>query len=240
MVCSGVGVWAAYPALLRARLHLRVSGMSFASTKRLGTPPERCAMFTARRRLFRVYGIPIYVYVSWVIILALVTWTLGAEFKELMPELGTSAAVGLGLAAAVLFFLCIVLHELGHAIVGRAQGMSIRGITLFLFGGIAELESEPRSAKAEFLMAIAGPCVSAILALLFGISSLSASSASWELFLRRLAVINAIVLAFNLVPAFPLDGGRVFRSAFWAATGELRRATYWASTFGRGFAWLLI
>jgi Zn-dependent protease/CBS domain-containing protein len=197
-------------------------------------------MFTARWRLFRVFGIPIYVDASWLIILVLMTWTLSIEFHQVLRDIALDAAIGLGLAAALLFFICIVLHELGHAVVGRAQGMQIRGITLFLFGGVAELQDEPRSATAEFLMAIAGPVVSAVLAVLFWIGSLMAESAVLYVFLRFLATINLIVLVFNLIPAFPLDGGRVFRSVLWAATGNLRRATYVASLAGRVFAWTLI
>jgi Zn-dependent protease/CBS domain-containing protein len=197
-------------------------------------------MFTARWRLFRVLGIPIYVDASWLIILALLTWTLSTEFHLVLAEISPTAAFGLGLVAAVLFFICIVLHELGHALVGRAQGMQIRGITLFLFGGVAELESEPRSAGAEFLMAIAGPVVSAILAALFWAGARLASAPELHVLLDYLMLINLAVLIFNLVPAFPLDGGRVFRSALWAVTGSLRRATYWASLLGQGFAWLLI
>jgi Zn-dependent protease/CBS domain-containing protein len=197
-------------------------------------------MFTARWRLFRVFGIPLYVDASWLIILALLTWTLSTQFRTVLPEISPAAAFGLGLIAAVLFFICIVLHELGHALVGRAEGMNIRGITLFLFGGVAELESEPRSAGAEFLMAIAGPVVSAVLAALFWLGTLAATAPELHALLIDVMLINLFVLIFNLVPAFPLDGGRVFRSALWAVTGRLRRATYWASLLGQGFAWLLI
>lgn len=197
-------------------------------------------MFTARWRLFRVFGIPIYVDASWLIILVLLTWTLSNVFHEVLQGISTGEAFGLGLVAAVSFFVCIVLHELGHAIVGRAQGMNIRGITLFLFGGVAELQDEPRSAGAEFLMAVAGPVVSGALAVLFWLGAESVTVAELGVVLLYLAEINLIVLVFNLVPAFPLDGGRVFRAALWAATGNLRRATYWASLVGQGFAWLLI
>jgi Zn-dependent protease/CBS domain-containing protein len=197
-------------------------------------------MFTARWRLFRVFGIPIYVDASWLIILALLTWTLSTAFATELKGIAVGVAIGLGLVGAISFFICIVLHELGHAIVGRAQGMDIRGITLFLFGGVAELQDEPRSARAEFLMAIAGPVVSATLALLCWLGAISVPFLEAGLVLAYLAQINWIVLVFNMVPAFPLDGGRVFRSALWAVTGNLRRATYWASTAGQGFAWLLI
>jgi Zn-dependent protease/CBS domain-containing protein len=187
-----------------------------------------------------MFGIPLYVDASWLIIFALLTWTLSTEFRTVLPDMSPVSAFSLGLVAAALFFICIVLHELGHALVGRAEGMQIRGITLFLFGGVAELESEPRSAGAEFLMAIAGPVVSAILAGLFWLGTFGVGVPEARLLLVYLMSINLLVLIFNLLPAFPLDGGRVFRSALWAVTGSLRRATYWASLLGQGFAWLLI
>jgi Zn-dependent protease/CBS domain-containing protein len=197
-------------------------------------------MFTARWRLLRVFGIPIYVDASWLLVLALLTWMLSSEFHEIFPALEAGAAFGLGLIAALLFFLCILLHELGHAVVGRSVGMKIRGITLFLFGGVAELESEPTSAGGEFVMAIAGPVVTVVLAALFWFGSLASVAPELQYLLRRLWFINLVVLIFNMVPAFPLDGGRVLRSAMWAITGNVRRSTYWASLLGQAFAWLLI
>ncbi len=202
-------------------------------------------MFTRRWRLFRVAGIPINVDASWLIILVLLTMTLAESiFREVLPGLGTGAAWLLGLVTALLFFACIVLHELGHALTARRLGIPMRGITLFLFGGVAELEGEPTAAGDEFLMAIAGPVVSAILAACFwGLADIGAS-AGWYpaaiLMCHELALINFAVLIFNLVPAFPLDGGRVFRSILWGLLKNLRRATYWASLLGQAFAWLLI
>src|SRR5207248_8273927 len=118
-------------------------------------------------RLFRLLGIPISVDASWLIILALVAWSLTTEFHALDKDLGPAEYWIMGMVTALAFFVCIVLHELGHAVVARTFGMPIRGITLFLFGGVAELEGEPLSAGTEFRMAIAGPVVSAVLALLF-------------------------------------------------------------------------
>jgi Zn-dependent protease/CBS domain-containing protein len=146
----------------------------------------------------------------------------------------------MGLGAALAFFTCIVLHELGHALVARAVGIPIRGITLFLFGGVAEMEDEPPSASSEFLMAVAGPAVSAVLTAVFWLSSGLVEATAIVFPLRYLAGINLAVLIFNLVPAFPLDGGRVLRSILWGALGNLRRATYWAALSGQAFAWLLI
>jgi Zn-dependent protease/CBS domain-containing protein len=205
-----------------------------------------------RWRLFRLLGIPISIDPSWLIILALLTLSLASGFPALLREAfpGTApvlpwyASWAMGLATALAFFACILLHELGHALVARAAGIPIRGITLFVFGGVAEMGEEPPSAPAEFLMAVAGPAVSGVLATLFGLLAWVGVEASWPhpvvIVLAYLAVINALVLGFNLVPAFPLDGGRVLRSLLWAVTGNLRRSTYWASLAGRAFAWLLI
>lgn len=197
-------------------------------------------MFGTRLRLFRLLGIPISLDVSWLIILALLTWTLMEFFREAVPDLPVPTYWVMGLGAALAFFACIVLHELGHALVARTVGIPIRGITLFLFGGVAEMEDEPPTASSEFLMAVAGPAVSAVLAAIFWLLSGLAQTAAVVFPLRYLAGINLAVLIFNLVPAFPLDGGRVLRSILWAALRNLRRATYWAALSGQAFAWLLI
>jgi Zn-dependent protease/CBS domain-containing protein len=201
-------------------------------------------MFRTRWRLFRLAGIPINVDASWLIVLALITWTLASFFERELPHLTEPNYWLMGLVTALIFFTCIVLHELGHALVAQRLGIPLRGITLFLFGGVAELEGEPTSAGREFLMAIAGPLVSAVLAALFwGLAGVGAD-AGWDAralaMLNYLAAINALVLAFNLIPAFPLDGGRVFRSILWGTMGNLRRATHWAALLGQGFAWVLI
>lgn len=197
-------------------------------------------MFGTRWRLFRLLGIPISLDASWLIILALLTWTLIDLFREAVPGLSVSSYWAMGLCAALAFFTCIVLHELGHALVARAVGIPIRGITLFLFGGVAEMEDEPPSASSEFLMAVAGPAVSAVLAAIFWLLSGLVDAPAVVYPLRYLAGINLAVLIFNLVPAFPLDGGRVLRSILWAVWSNLRRATYWAALSGQAFAWLLI
>src|SRR5262249_6189951 len=162
--------------------------------------------------------IPISLDATWLIILALLTWTLIHLFQQAVPDLPTANLWFMALATALAFFTCIILHELGHALVARAVGIPIRGITLFLFGGVAEMEDDPTSAGSEFLMAIAGPMVSAVLALLFWLlAGLVPQTPSVTLPLLYLASINLALLIFNLVPAFPLDGGRVLRSALWGA-----------------------
>jgi Zn-dependent protease len=209
-------------------------------------------MFGMRWRVFRILGIPIHVDATWLIILALVTLTLGDLFpallREYFPEAEPNLTAwhyrGLGLLTALAFFGCLLLHELGHAIVARARGIPVRGITLFLFGGVAEMGEEPSAPLTEFLMAIAGPLVSAILACLLALAAWLSVQADWPpvlvIVLGYLAGINALVLVFNLLPAFPLDGGRVLRALLWALLGNLRRATRWAAGVGQGFGWLLI
>ncbi len=209
-------------------------------------------MFTARWKLVRLVGIPIYVDASWFIILALITWSLANGFPQVVHEYFPDAAAVespyqfwiMGLIAAVAFFVCILLHELGHAIVARSRGMRIRGITLFLFGGVADIGEEPPSALTEFMVAVAGPIVSLNLAVGLWLVATVGYHLGWPIslvvVLGYLAAINAIVLVFNLIPAFPLDGGRVFRSILWGVSGDERQATHWASLIGQGFAWLLI
>jgi Zn-dependent protease/CBS domain-containing protein len=205
-------------------------------------------MFASRWRLLRLLGIPVFVDVSWLIILTLLTWTFTNVFRDAVADLTMASYWLLGLAMALVFFSCIVLHELGHAVAARATGVPVRGITLFLFGGVMEMEDEPRSAKGEFLIAIAGPLVTLILALGLGITALIVDNvvafppvhAVLHSGLLVLVQINVLILVFNMIPAFPLDGGRVFRSILWGVTGDLRRATYWAALLGQGFAWFLI
>jgi Zn-dependent protease/CBS domain-containing protein len=209
-------------------------------------------MLGRRWQFIRLVGIPISVDASWLIILALLSLSLANRFPLMLHEYFPLTSRGLptyeywvmGLITALAFFGCILLHELGHAIVARARGMRIQGITLFLFGGVAEITDEPPSPLTEFLMAIAGPAVSIVLAVLFWLLALLGYNMGWPhpvvIVCGYLAAINGLVIAFNLVPAFPLDGGRVLRSILWGATKDLRKATYWASQAGQVFAWVLI
>lgn len=201
-------------------------------------------MFQARLRILRVFGIPIEIDVSWIIILLLLTWTLSSFYAQQIEGLEQSAYWGMGLLTSLAFFLCIVLHELGHALVAKQMGIPIRSITLFIFGGVAELEGEPSSAMGELWMALAGPAVSTVLAIIFWSLSFAGTFNDWLpsliLLFTLLAWINTAVLIFNLLPAFPLDGGRVLRAILWAVSGRIRWATYWATISGRLFAWFLI
>ncbi len=201
-------------------------------------------MFGARWRLFRLFDIPFYLDISWLIILGLLTWTMASRFATELPGMTWPSYLAIGLITAVTFFVCIVLHEMGHALVAKSNGMPVRGITLFMFGGVAELGGEPTSASSEFFMAIAGPAVSVVLGLGFWLLAILGGNAGWPAPLVSvfdyLAIINLVVVLFNMVPAFPLDGGRVLRSILWGTTGNLRRSTYWASLLGQAFAWFLM
>jgi Zn-dependent protease/predicted transcriptional regulator len=192
----------------------------------------------------RVAGIPIRIDASWIVIALVVTWSLAVEFTRryplrLNPGLTVATYWVMAGVGALSLFVCLILHELGHSLVGQRFGMRIRSITLFIFGGVAELESEPKSAKGEFWMAVAGPAVSLALAVGFWILWVLGGVADWPVsvlgVLRELAVINAILVGFNLVPAFPLDGGRVLRAILWATTKNLKQATSITSQMGSGF-----
>ncbi len=192
--------------------------------------------------LGRVLGIPVGLDYSWFLIFALLTWSLAAsyfpsEFKGWpVAEYWIIAAV-----TAVLFFASVLLHELGHSVLAIRYKIPVRSITLFLFGGIAQIASEPPNATAEFWIAIAGPLVSFALAGLFGIAQILSTGAAPLLAVAKyLAYINGLLGLFNLIPGFPLDGGRVFRALVWGATHDFQRATRIAATVGRGIAFLFI
>jgi Zn-dependent protease/CBS domain-containing protein len=192
-------------------------------------------------QIARVLGIPIYLHFSWLIIFGLIVWTLATGyFPAQYPDLPASSYWAKGLVASLLFFLSIVLHELGHAVVARRHGLRTRSITLFIFGGVAQLEKDPRDGRAEFWMAAAGPAVSLTLAgLFYACASLPFLGPSAAAVARYLALINLILALFNLVPAFPMDGGRLLRGALWGPMGKAR-ATRIASAAGTFFAFALI
>ena len=187
----------------------------------------------------RVFGIPIFVHFSWVLVFALIAWTLATDyFPDHYPELAVTSYWARGLTASLLFFASILLHELGHSLVALRSGIAIESITLFIFGGVARLASEPRDGRTEFRIAAAGPLVSILLAALFAAVASSVGGASGAV-ARYLAMVNVIVAVFNLVPAFPLDGGRLLRGVLWRPLGKLR-ATRLAAGAGTFFAYFLI
>jgi Zn-dependent protease len=192
--------------------------------------------------LGRIAGIRIGVNWSWLLVFGLLTWSLKSSvFPETNPGLSDTAYLVMALVAALLFFGSLLLHELGHAIQARREGMVIEGITLWLFGGVASFRSMFRSAGAEFRIAIAGPFVSLVLGLLF-IAAAAATDVSGEVdgVAAWLGYINLTLLVFNLLPALPLDGGRVLRSALWAARKDFRWATAVAANVGRAFGVAMI
>jgi PDZ domain-containing secreted protein/Zn-dependent protease len=191
-------------------------------------------------RFFRVRGIPVGAHWSWLFVFALVVWSLSASlFPATYPGLDGSTYVLMGLAAAVLFFLSIVLHELGHTFVALAQGVRIRGISLWLFGGVARFETPFASPAAELRTAIAGPLVSGGLALAFAGAEAALGAVGAPEAVRGvadyLARINAILFAFNLVPALPLDGGRILHAWLWWRQRSQTAATLTAARAGRAF-----
>ena len=195
--------------------------------------------------LFTLFGFEVKLDLSWLLLALLISWSLGAGwFPTRYPELSTHVYAWMGVSVAVGVFFSIVFHEFSHSVVARHYGMPIRGITLFIFGGVAEMESEPPDPKAEFLMAIAGPISSFLLAAVLWGGAAIAQGAAWPQpvigVLSTLAVINLTVAVFNLAPAFPLDGGRVLRAALWHWRQDLHEATFVSSRIGRGFGTALM
>lgn len=201
-------------------------------------------MFAHRVTLFRLFGFEVRVDASWLFLALLITWSLGGGyFPGKYPGLPASDYWWMGIIGALSLFASIVIHELSHSLVARQYGLQMKGITLFIFGGVAEMGEEPGSAKTEFRMAIAGPITSVGLGLIF-FALYHAGLSVWPLpvlgVLAYLYWINWMLAAFNLLPAFPLDGGRVLRSALWQSKGNLASATRIASRFGSGFGFLLM
>jgi Zn-dependent protease/CBS domain-containing protein len=192
-------------------------------------------------RIARVAGIPIYVHFSWVVIFALITWSLATGyFPAQTPDLPASTYWAKGLVASLLFFVSILLHELGHALVALRQGVAIQSITLFIFGGVSQMAKDAESGRAEFKIAAAGPVVSLGLAALFYVAAgMPLLGAAGQAVCRYLALINVVLAVFNLVPAFPLDGGRLLRGLLWKRMGKIR-ATRVAARAGTFFAYFLI
>ena len=202
-------------------------------------------MFGKRIKLFKLLGFEVRIDWSWIIIAILIAWSLSKGlFPSYYKNLSTQTYWWMGIIGALGLFLSIIAHEFSHSLVARKYGLPMKGITLFIFGGVAEMDEEPASAKVEFLMAIVGPLSSIIIALIFyGIHAIGKQSGLAEPIngvVGYLAMINAILAGFNLLPAFPLDGGRVLRSILWAAKKNLRWATHISSRIGSGFGILLI
>ena len=199
-------------------------------------------MLRSSFRLFTVMGIEVGVHVSWLIIFGLVTWSLAVGyFPTLLPGLTDTAALVLGAIAAVLLFGSVLLHELAHSFVARWRGLDARSITLFLFGGVSNLGGEAKQPSTEFLVAIVGPLSSlAIAAVAFAAATVLGPESAAGVVAGYLAFVNLLLAGFNLLPGFPLDGGRVLRAIVWNATNSLRRGTEVAAMVGRLVAYGLL
>src|SRR5256885_3236917 len=203
----------------------------------------------AQIKLFKIFGIQIGLHYSWLLIAVLVVLSLAGQFAATNRQWGSNVIWGLAILTALLFFAAIVVHELSHAAVAKARGLPVRSITLFALGGVAQIEKEASDAKTEFWVAIAGPITSAVigfvcLAIAAGIGWTPSGSHQSPLaaMLGWLGVINILLAVFNMIPGFPVDGGRVLRAVIWWITGSAARATRVATAIGQlvAFAFIII
>jgi Zn-dependent protease len=205
-------------------------------------------------RLARVFGVRIGVDPSWFIVLFLIIWSLSGYYGDLFPGHNTKA-FALAVVSALLFFLSVLLHELGHAVVAMRNGIAISGIDLWMFGGVAKMQGDSPSAGVEFRVAIAGPIVTLlIVGVCFGVGAAistphqvlegtrfeTGAFGATTAVLGYLASINALLLVFNLIPGYPLDGGRIARAIAWWRTGDRTRATRFAARLGRVFSFVMV
>ncbi|MCX6343913.1 MAG: site-2 protease family protein [Armatimonadetes bacterium] len=196
-------------------------------------------------KIGKILGFEISIDWSWLLIFLLVTYTLAmGYFPAFYPSFNTTTNWIMGVLAALALFASVLVHELSHSVVARRFGTEVKGIMLFLFGGMSQTANEPKSAAEEFWMAIAGPITSFVLAIGFYLLGIAGVAALWPkpviAVLGYLALINLILGIFNMVPGFPLDGGRVLRSAIWAWTDDLPKATRYASNAGQVFGYALM
>ncbi len=195
--------------------------------------------------LFTIAGVEIEIDFSWIIVFVLILWSLSSGY---FPQEYPGHTVGeywiVGMVATILFFASVVGHELSHAAMGNALGETVTKITLFIFGGMAHLSGEPKTAADELKIAAVGPASSVVIAAIFWVIALAVRSAGtatlWYAMFAYLAFINVALAVFNLLPGFPLDGGRLLRAFLWHRWGDLRRATAAAADWGNGIAWALI
>jgi Zn-dependent protease len=200
-------------------------------------------VFWKRFRILSLLGFPVYLDLSWFVIAALIAWSLARGFFPAhLPDQSKTVYWIMGAAGAIGLFVSVTLHELAHALVARRFGLPIRGITLFIFGGVAEMDREPPSPVAEFWVAVAGPVASVLIAIACGLGAVSAGArvTAAGAILAYLGWVNGMLVAFNVIPAFPLDGGRILRSILWSWKNSLRWATRLTSRIGSGFGLFLI
>ena len=194
-------------------------------------------------RIARIAGIPVGISPWWLLVVALLTWSLSVGyFPQAAPGLSTAASVAFALASVLTLFAGILAHEFGHALVARRAGVEIEEIDLWLLGGVARMRTQPKRAGDELRFALAGPAVTAVLAIVFGAAwALSAGAPdALRAFVAYQTQVNVAIVGFNLLPALPLDGGRVARALIWQRTGDLRRATVLAARAGRWIGYALI
>lgn len=196
-------------------------------------------------RLGKPFGIPLEIDASWLVVFFLVAASLTMSYlPAALPDRPSVLYVAVGVITALAFFGSLILHELAHSLVARAGGLKVSRVTLFALGGVSQMEDEPRSPGHEFLLAAAGPVTSVIvgsllLAISVGLIALGVTEVVWVP-LEYLGLINLSLAAFNLLPGFPLDGGRVLRALLWAVTGDMLKATRWASRAGQAIGIMLI
>jgi Zn-dependent protease/predicted transcriptional regulator len=193
-------------------------------------------------KIATIGGIQISINWSWLLAFAFFTWSLGAYYNNTFHTWGSGTAYLVGALSTILLFVTVLLHELGHSFTARSLGLPVNSITLHIFGGVSSLTQEPKSPRIEFQITIAGPLVSLILAGVFYLLHAAVGGTSSEVVavLGYLASVNLILGIFNLIPAYPLDGGRVLHSIVWAVTGNMGRATRIATTVGKFFGYLFI
>jgi Zn-dependent protease/predicted transcriptional regulator len=204
--------------------------------------------------LGKFFGIRVHIDWSWFLIFVLITWSLTATFGQIHPEWAVGTRWVLSLLAAFLFFVSVLAHELAHSLAARARGVPVKSITLFMFGGVSNIQREPSSPAEELFITIVGPLTSLFLGAVFlllgtqgtvrtsgmNVSAILSQLRPLNTILAWLGSVNIMVGIFNLIPAFPLDGGRVIRSLAWAVTNDLRKSTRFASLLGQAIAWLMI
>jgi Zn-dependent protease/predicted transcriptional regulator len=189
----------------------------------------------------RVLGLDIRIDVSWLLIFALITLSMVGHASQLFPQIRSGILWGVALGTTLAFFVCLLLHEVSHSLVARARGIDVSGITLFMFGGVSQIKQEPRRPSDEFSIAVVGPVLSALLGILFlGIRTVFSPDTLGYFATGWLGHINIALAIFNLLPGFPLDGGRILRAAVWGATKDFRRATRVASVMGSVIAFCLV
>lgn len=199
-------------------------------------------MFGSSIKLFKVFGIEIRLDYSWFIIFALFAYFFGfIYFPSVLPGLNKGLLALITVITVIFIFISVLIHEMSHSLVARRKGTSVEKITLFLFGGMAQIDKEPETPNSELIMAIAGPAASFVVAAIFGVIwFFTKNIALVREPVGYLAIVNIVLGVFNILPGYPLDGGRILRSIIWKTTGNLERATFIASTVGRVIGFVII